>query len=881
MTPLTRDVLKWVQGLDLTYSIKNTKRDLANGFLLAEILSKYHPLEFQMHSYDTGMGPAAKRNNWEQLQKGCHKVGIILSKELVEDVMRSKSEAGALALSILHHHVMKSGSHPLVMVQSNSTMHPPTKVTKQATKASKDTMIECDPSDPLIYQKRGLKQANNNGGGIFMTNAKAASQFLLSIDTADGAVDELKGPTSLSTTTILKDTSGFDDNLGKVALLKSLCTLFGVSDQHLSFGRSCFPALLCKEKLISKFDSITSEDLEKLPGILANKEREFLPILQHSPPTDVQQMIEILLPCIINFGADTKILHVGCILLEYFGGLLQSLSSRDSFSRLIAARELPILLTKVPSSPEKIRFIARILNAFIGPDTPDGEKVRIYLLIKTTVQSAARGNTSMNPVSVTQNAFLSATFYGANGDDSNAFISLLCAVQFEAVIQQQIGKEASNESFSSSQHVTLILSESLTVVNTHRRAAEQGNLFNSNTSVMEVCAALHLLAFLASKEKSGPSNSESIESFADGDRPRSICSTGSIGVLPDGVAGDIIGHERGFLRAVMYPHCPTSLQKAYAAFLTNVLKKIDENHALAPLARNAAGCLLQSSNKEALTTVLILISGCLEMHPPICTPFVKALSVLPEPVRMGLLGLPESPETSWSTSSTDLAHAIAKKYADARDEGVLVNWDVPFISKQILIRPSNNWFAFGVAMGVARAIQTSKCVVMPRAYLQILLAVSAQISFRAELTNTTQRFVTALPRSGPNSRGTETLHPQIPTETSKDAWAHLFGLISDHLMASLAFDDQNEMAANVLECFMRTRGAAISNYLKSIIGALIYLHVSGSRRSRERVTKMVYRWGSAVALPTDSKDASSGAPWPRLLNCWWTLLMGIGLLSRE
>lgn len=96
-----REVIKWLQSLDLSFQVKNPRRDLANGFVVAEILSRYDK-EVQMHSIDTGLSVARRIDNWQQIRKILTRLGCrTISWELMTHTLEAREGKGRELLELL------------------------------------------------------------------------------------------------------------------------------------------------------------------------------------------------------------------------------------------------------------------------------------------------------------------------------------------------------------------------------------------------------------------------------------------------------------------------------------------------------------------------------------------------------------------------------------------------------------------------------------------------------------------------------------------------------------------------------------------------------------------------------------------------------------
>ncbi|XP_077135653.1 spermatogenesis-associated protein 4 [Ranitomeya variabilis] len=97
-----RDVLKWLQSLDLSFSPKNFRRDLSNGYTTAEIFSWYYPDDIQMHSFDNGTSLPAKLGNWSLIEKFFMKKKLNVSKELIDGTIHCKPGAAEILVQEIY-----------------------------------------------------------------------------------------------------------------------------------------------------------------------------------------------------------------------------------------------------------------------------------------------------------------------------------------------------------------------------------------------------------------------------------------------------------------------------------------------------------------------------------------------------------------------------------------------------------------------------------------------------------------------------------------------------------------------------------------------------------------------------------------------------------
>ena len=138
MSGIPREILKWLQSLDLSYSVRDPKRDFANGFLVGEILSRRYPA-IQMHSFDNGTEIRRKLSNWEHLDRMFTKLDIPITKKQWEPVMHN---APGAALDLIKYMYRIFTEKELNLAPAQETPKPPPYARPTAINLLRDTEFQ-------------------------------------------------------------------------------------------------------------------------------------------------------------------------------------------------------------------------------------------------------------------------------------------------------------------------------------------------------------------------------------------------------------------------------------------------------------------------------------------------------------------------------------------------------------------------------------------------------------------------------------------------------------------------------------------------------------------------------------------------------------------
>ncbi|KAM4585726.1 spermatogenesis-associated protein 4 [Fundulus diaphanus] len=114
--PLHREVIKWLQGLELSFYPKNLRRDFSNGYLIAEIFSHYYPQDFSMHSYHKEVSFSTKQQNWRRIQQFFQKHNLNIKKATVDGTLHCKPGAADLLVQDIYS-ILTNQSVPAVQRQ--------------------------------------------------------------------------------------------------------------------------------------------------------------------------------------------------------------------------------------------------------------------------------------------------------------------------------------------------------------------------------------------------------------------------------------------------------------------------------------------------------------------------------------------------------------------------------------------------------------------------------------------------------------------------------------------------------------------------------------------------------------------------------------------
>jgi hypothetical protein len=92
MSPLPREIVRWLQTLDLPTTVRLPKRDLSNGYLFAEMCARYWN-GVELHSFENKLSKPNKEANWKVLRRYFAKNQFHVDDLLIQGVINCEESA--------------------------------------------------------------------------------------------------------------------------------------------------------------------------------------------------------------------------------------------------------------------------------------------------------------------------------------------------------------------------------------------------------------------------------------------------------------------------------------------------------------------------------------------------------------------------------------------------------------------------------------------------------------------------------------------------------------------------------------------------------------------------------------------------------------------
>ncbi|KAI8897795.1 hypothetical protein BC833DRAFT_592295 [Globomyces pollinis-pini] len=599
-----REIIKWLQSLNLTFPIKNYKRDFANGFLVAEILSKYYPLDIQMHSFDTGASTSAKKNNWGMLERIFVKNNIPITRELSASVSNSNPKSVSILLSLIFAHVNNKSPPPDGILATSINLAPTNGKNNTPTKEKKD-QPQVRTSSSLIrdWKPSGTDPVNT------ITTEDSVSVDPLNINQITPT------PKASVLTEYDKEES---TSVGKLICTKILCGIFGLYEPHATFYRNMYQPSIAREFIISNIDRKQSQykddkEVERNLKAIGIEISSYVNVVNSS--YDFQMIFDTCLPILVHHPPTSQVFQTICKTICYFGEICRShLPVGDAYKRLSASREFLNIVKSIGIKYlNKIPYFACLLHAYVGNHIQDSDRIKIFLDLKTVITSGSISQSgSQNSYSGAEYIFFLAAYNSIEGTNLHSVSSQLTVFHLSECLNIINSYKSSNQRRS-----LLVYKEDLPTKN---------SITSQDIPSLEVSGTLHILASILDCKVS----------------------------LKLRVLADVVGSAlRIFFKIVLHPNCPSHLKKAYLRVVFALM-----NPELASqlelmssgISNELIGVInifLKKYSDEVLRDTLLLMSPFLSHYPHLSFAFVTALIHLDEN-RLSQLLITDKPQiVSW------------------------------------------------------------------------------------------------------------------------------------------------------------------------------------------------------------------------------------------